>query len=244
MEISVAASHLQTPSRHGRSRRAAGRRRGGRRRIDARPACRGRAVPVGQDRRARRRDGGVAAGAGALGTEVRLVLPGFTPFLDAFELTEIARLRTPFAVERVRIALARLPDSAVAAYLVDHPAFYDRPGTPYQAPDGTRLARQPPALRAAGLGGGGAGARRRPGMAARSAALPRLARRPRPGLSAGAGRRGAERLHRAQHRVSGIFPGLVLWRSGACRRAFSRSTGSSSMAGWPSSRPGCSTPTG
>ncbi len=74
---------------------------------------------------------------GALGSDVRLVLPGFTPFLDTFELTEIARLRTPFAVERVRIALARLPDSAVAAYLVDHPAFYDRPGTPYQAPDGT-----------------------------------------------------------------------------------------------------------
>jgi starch synthase len=73
----------------------------------------------------------------ALGSDVRLVLPGFTPFLDAFELTEIARLRTPFAVERVRIALARLPDSAVAAYLVDHPAFYDRPGTPYQAPDGS-----------------------------------------------------------------------------------------------------------
>ena len=68
---------------------------------------------------------------------MRLVLPGFTAFLDAFELAEIARLRTPFAAERVRIALARLPDSGVPAYLVDHPAFYDRPGTPYQAPDGT-----------------------------------------------------------------------------------------------------------
>src|SRR5829696_6460646 len=73
----------------------------------------------------------------ALGVDARLVLPGFTPFLDAFALTEIARLRTPFAVERVRVVLARLPDSAVQAYLVDHPAFYDRPGTPYQAPDGT-----------------------------------------------------------------------------------------------------------
>jgi starch synthase len=77
------------------------------------------------------------AALGALGTDLRLVLPGFTEFLDAFELTEIARLRTPFAVERVRIALARRPDSAVAAYLVDHPAFYDRPGTPYQASDGS-----------------------------------------------------------------------------------------------------------
>jgi starch synthase len=74
---------------------------------------------------------------GTLGSEVRLVLPGFTEFLDAFEPIEIVRLRTPFAAERVRIALARLPDSPVAAYLIDHPAFYDRPGTPYQAPDGS-----------------------------------------------------------------------------------------------------------
>jgi len=76
----------------------------------------------------------------ALGIDARLVLPGFTAFLDAFALTEVARLRTPFAVERVRIVLARLPDSGVQAYLVDHPAFYDRPGTPYQAPDGSDWA--------------------------------------------------------------------------------------------------------
>jgi starch synthase len=72
----------------------------------------------------------------ALGIETRLVLPGFSAFLDAFELTEIARLHTPFADERVRLALARLPDSEVSAYLVDHPAFYDRPGSPYQGPGG------------------------------------------------------------------------------------------------------------
>src|SRR6195256_3865473 len=72
----------------------------------------------------------------ALDVDVRLVLPGFTAFLDALPLTEIARLRTPFADERVRIALAELPDSGVRAYLVDHPAFYDRPGSPYADPDG------------------------------------------------------------------------------------------------------------
>jgi starch synthase len=70
------------------------------------------------------------------GIDTRLVLPGFTAFLDAFGLTEIARLRTPFATERVRVALARLPDSEVSAYLVDHPAFYDRPGSPYADLDG------------------------------------------------------------------------------------------------------------
>ncbi len=72
----------------------------------------------------------------ALGVDVRLVLPGFSGFLDAFELSEIARLRTPFAIERVRIALAALPGSGVRAYLIDHPPFYDRPGSPYAAPDG------------------------------------------------------------------------------------------------------------
>lgn len=72
-----------------------------------------------------------------LGIDTRLVLPGFSAFLDAFEVTEIARLRTPFAAERVRLALAHMPGTEVAAYLVDHPAFYDRPGSPYQAPDGT-----------------------------------------------------------------------------------------------------------
>jgi starch synthase len=72
----------------------------------------------------------------AAGIDTRLVLPGFTAFLDALESTEIARLRTPFAVERLRIALARLPGSAVSAYLIDHPAFYDRPGGPYADADG------------------------------------------------------------------------------------------------------------
>ena len=72
----------------------------------------------------------------ALGIDVRLVLPGFTAFLDALPSTEIARLRTPSAAERVRIALASLPDSGVGLYLVDHPAFYDRPGSPYADPDG------------------------------------------------------------------------------------------------------------
>jgi starch synthase len=72
----------------------------------------------------------------AIEIDVRLVLPGFTAFLDALPLTEIARLRTPFATERVRIALAELPDSGVRAYLIDHPAFYDRPGSPYADLDG------------------------------------------------------------------------------------------------------------
>jgi starch synthase len=74
----------------------------------------------------------------AEGVDVRLLLPGFRGFLDAFPgITDIARLTTPFAAERVRVGLASLPDTEILTYLVDHPAFYDRPGNPYAGPDGS-----------------------------------------------------------------------------------------------------------
>ena len=72
-----------------------------------------------------------------LGVDARLLLPGFRGFLDAFPgITDTARLHTPFAAERVRVGLARVPGSELLAYLVDQPAFYDRPGNPYAGPDG------------------------------------------------------------------------------------------------------------
>src|SRR5215831_19666860 len=74
----------------------------------------------------------------AEGIDVRLLLPGFSGFLDAFPgITDVARLTTPFAGERVRVGLARLPGTDSLAYLVDHPPFYDRPGNPYASPDGS-----------------------------------------------------------------------------------------------------------
>jgi starch synthase len=73
----------------------------------------------------------------AIGIDARLLVPGFAGFLDAFaDVTDVARLHTPFAAERVRIGLARLPGTDCRAYLVDHPALYDRPGNPYAGPDG------------------------------------------------------------------------------------------------------------
>jgi starch synthase len=72
----------------------------------------------------------------AQGVDVRLCLPGFRPLLDALRLSDVARLQTPFAAERIRIGWGTLPDSGIEIYLVDHPAFYDRPGSPYAAPDG------------------------------------------------------------------------------------------------------------
>ena len=66
-----------------------------------------------------------------------MLLPGFAGFLDAFPgIADVARLRTPFATERVRVGLAPLPGAVPLAYLVDHPGFYDRPGNPYAGPDG------------------------------------------------------------------------------------------------------------
>ncbi len=74
----------------------------------------------------------------ALDVDTRLLLPGFSGFLDAFaDITDVARLATPFAPERVRVARAQLPEPDRYAYLVDHPPFYDRPGNPYAAPDGS-----------------------------------------------------------------------------------------------------------
>ncbi len=71
------------------------------------------------------------------GVDVRLLLPGFAGFLDAFPgITDVARLHTPFSSERVRVSIAPVPGSKCAAYLVDQPAFYDRPGNPYAGPDG------------------------------------------------------------------------------------------------------------
>jgi starch synthase len=73
----------------------------------------------------------------AQGVDIRLLLPGYPGFLDAFSgIADAARLHTPFAAERIRVALARLPGSGRLAYLVDQPALYDRPGGAYADPTG------------------------------------------------------------------------------------------------------------
>jgi starch synthase len=74
------------------------------------------------------------------GADVRLCLPGMPALLDAARGNDVVRLATPFATERVRIGLARLPGGQPPAYIVDHPAFYDRPGGPYAGPDGAEFS--------------------------------------------------------------------------------------------------------
>src|SRR5690348_18049243 len=54
----------------------------------------------------------------AVGVDARLVVPGYPALLDALQLTEVARLPSPFAIERIRLSLARLPDSGVRLYVI------------------------------------------------------------------------------------------------------------------------------
>ncbi|MGD8842986.1 MAG: glycogen synthase GlgA [Gammaproteobacteria bacterium] len=69
--------------------------------------------------------------------DVRLVLPAYPGAVQAIgSPVEIARLSLTGSDEAVRILRGRLPDSELPVYLVDAPAFFNRPGNPYLQPDG------------------------------------------------------------------------------------------------------------
>ena len=73
----------------------------------------------------------------ACGAEVRLLLPGFPAFLDAFTPTQAPLELGPlFGAARVKLCLGTLAHSGVSAYVVQAPLLYDRPGSPYCASDG------------------------------------------------------------------------------------------------------------
>lgn len=81
--------------------------------------------------------GSLPAALHALGTDARVVLPAYR---HALGRTSSARpVGAPFAVpgveEPVRLLETALPGD-VPVWLVDAPALYDRPGTPYHDPDG------------------------------------------------------------------------------------------------------------
>lgn len=70
--------------------------------------------------------------------DIRMVLPAYPAAIEQCgELAEIARLSLTGSDTPVRILATRLPDSEVPLYLVDAPAFFNRPGSPYVQPDGS-----------------------------------------------------------------------------------------------------------
>ncbi|MDB5743574.1 MAG: hypothetical protein JWR68_1889 [Polaromonas sp.] len=88
--------------------------------------------------------GGLADVLGALpealmaaGADVRLVLPGLPAILEGIDSPKVVcELGAAFGAGRVTLRLGRLAHNQVAAYVVDAPYLYQRPGNPYLAPDG------------------------------------------------------------------------------------------------------------
>ena len=87
--------------------------------------------------------GGLADVAGALpaaqlraGCDARVLVPGF-PALRGGILDQepVAELGPAFGAASVRLLRGALPDSGVAAYVIDAPDLYDRPGNPYAGHD-------------------------------------------------------------------------------------------------------------
>jgi starch synthase len=83
--------------------------------------------------------GGLADVAGALpaaqvrsNCDARVLVPGF-PALRAGILDQelVAELAPAFGVQAIRLLRGVLPDSGVAAYVIDAPELYARPGNPY-----------------------------------------------------------------------------------------------------------------
>src|SRR3990167_643553 len=76
-------------------------------------------------------------GLAEAGADVRLLLPGLPPILDAVQSArQVIDIGACFGALRVRLLLARLPGSQLPVYVVDAPHLYRRGGGPYQAPDG------------------------------------------------------------------------------------------------------------
>ena len=88
--------------------------------------------------------GGLADVVGALpqalieaGADVRLVLPGLPAILKGVQDPRVVcELGAIFGAGRVTLRLGRLACNGVAAYVIDAPYLYQRPGNPYLGPDG------------------------------------------------------------------------------------------------------------
>ncbi len=89
--------------------------------------------------------GGLADVLGALpqaligqGADVRLLLPGLPAIADAvLHQRNVCQIGPCFGAARVTLRLGQMPYSQVPVYVIDAPLLYRRPGSPYQASDGS-----------------------------------------------------------------------------------------------------------
>ncbi len=92
--------------------------------------------------------GGLADVLGALpqaliaaGADVRLLLPGLPAIVDAvLHQKVVCEIGPCFGAARGTLRLGQMPYSKVPIYIVDAPYRYRRPGSPYQASDGSEWA--------------------------------------------------------------------------------------------------------
>jgi starch synthase len=71
------------------------------------------------------------------GADVRLLLPGLPPVLDAVQgARTVVDIGSSFGALRVRLLLGKMPGTKLPVYLVDAPYLYRRGGSPYQDSQG------------------------------------------------------------------------------------------------------------
>jgi len=71
------------------------------------------------------------------GADLRLLMPGLPPILDAVSHARtVADIAPAFGAARARVLLARMPFSELPVYVVDAPLLYRRAGSPYQDSQG------------------------------------------------------------------------------------------------------------
>ncbi len=77
--------------------------------------------------------GALPAALQALGQDVRLLIPGYTPVLDKLENKRTVATFAVFPGQpEVRLLSAKMPDSAVPVYVLDAPQYFCRVAGPYQ----------------------------------------------------------------------------------------------------------------
>ena len=73
----------------------------------------------------------------AAGADVRLLLPGLPPVLEAVQAQRtVLNIGACFGAMRVRLLLGRMPLTKLPVYVIDAPHLYQRGGSPYQDSDG------------------------------------------------------------------------------------------------------------